>query len=164
MTSPGNLDCRLDFEGRQHPALRLRRRCRPSRGLRRARPGFPGHVGGRRAIGRQTHRRVRRYRPGNDPNLRGALQVICVQGAEMAAKERVRVVVVDDHPIMRDGLRDALGGRGVAAALHGMHTGRQATSRRRFCLPYRMVGRGIPNCELLAGWSRYRRPSAPAMH
>ena len=28
----------------------------------------------------------------------------------MAAKERIRVVVVDDHPIMRDGLRDALGG------------------------------------------------------
>ena len=28
----------------------------------------------------------------------------------MAAKERIRVVVVDNHPIMRDGLRDALGG------------------------------------------------------
>ena len=28
----------------------------------------------------------------------------------MTVKERIRVMVVDDHPIMRDGLRDALGG------------------------------------------------------
>ena len=28
----------------------------------------------------------------------------------MAVKERIRVMVVDDHPIMRDGLRDALDG------------------------------------------------------
>jgi len=44
-----------------------------------------------------------------------------MQEAEMAAKERIRVVVVDDHPIMRDGLRDALGGeerRGPAWSAH----------------------------------------------
>ena len=39
----------------------------------------------------------------------------------MTTTERIRVMVVDDHPIMRNGLRDALEGR---RGLRGRRAGR----------------------------------------
>ena len=64
------------LRGGRHPAVCLGRRGRPSRGLRRARPGIQGHEGGRRAAGRQAHRGDRRTQRGNDRDLRDALQVV----------------------------------------------------------------------------------------
>ena len=64
------------LRGRLYPAVRLGRRGRPSRRLRRARPGIQGHEGGRRAAGRQAHRGNGWPRWGNDRDLRDALPIV----------------------------------------------------------------------------------------
>ena len=41
----------------------------------------------------------------------------------MSSTERIRVMLADDHPIMRDGLRDALEGEGTSRSSDRRQTG-----------------------------------------
>ena len=55
---------------------------------------------------------TRRRQWGNDRDLRDTLQVAVERRPRCCLTERIKVMLADDHPIMRDGLRDAPGGRG----------------------------------------------------
>ena len=104
---PGRVEVSLSFEGGQirlsvsDDGVGL-----PDDYAERGR-GFGGMRADAERLGGSAHRGERRGGRRNDHCLRGPL---CgsIEEDEMASADRIRVMVVDDHPIMRNGLRDTL--------------------------------------------------------
>ena len=100
-------------------------------------PGLQGHEGGRGEAGRQAHRGDGRTGRGTTVTCEAAAQVALLEVMQMSSSERIRVMVADDHPIMRNGLRDALDAEedfevvGQAADGDRLSVWRHASSRCR---------------------------------
>ena len=126
----GRVEVRLDFQADGTRPVRLRRWGGPTGGLRRARARLQRHGEGSGASGRQAYRGNGRPEGGRpSPAWYPMIQV--QEETEMSSTNRIRVMLVDDHPIMRKGLRDVLEDSERSTLWGRRRTGRRPSGWRR---------------------------------
>ena len=72
---------------------------------------------------------------GNDRDLRDTLQIVVERRPRCRLQTRIKVMLADDHPIMRDGLRDALEGEGDFEVVGSAADGVEAVSMAQSVAP-----------------------------